>query len=111
MSSGLALFASITVTPAGISLLTVQSVTFNGAECSTPAAIDGVVYMHFGRGSRTKDLHCVRHIEGVCEKIHKGTVCVGFWVGKCSSANSADAWTGWGGVSQIYVKEIPPPQA
>ena len=85
--------------------------TFNGAECSAPAAIDGVVYLHYGTGSRPKDLHRVRHIEGVCEKIHKGTVRVGFWVGKCASSNSADAYTGWNSVSRIYVEEIPPPQA
>ena len=52
--------------------------TFNGAECSSPAAIDGGVYMRYGSGSRLKNLHRVRHIEGVCEKIHKGTVRVGF---------------------------------
>ena len=85
--------------------------TFNGAECSAPAAIDGVVYMHYGRGSRLKDLHRVRHIEGVCEKIHKGTVRVGFWVGKCGSYKSVDANTGWNSVSRIHVEEIPPPQA
>ena len=38
--------------------------TFNGAECSTPAAIDGVVYMRHGRGSKYKDLLRPRHIEG-----------------------------------------------
>ena len=69
--------------------------------------------MRYGSGSRLKNLHRVRHIEGVCEKIHKGTVRVGFWVGKChnSSSKSADAHTGWPGVSRIYVEEIPPPQA
>ena len=85
--------------------------TFNGAECSAPAAIDFGVYMAYGTGSRIKNLHRVRHIEGVCEKIHKGTVRVGFWVGKCGSYKSADAHTGWPGVSRIYVEEIPPPQA
>ena len=85
--------------------------TFNGAECSSPAAIDGGVYMRYGSGSRLKDLHRVRHIEGVCEKIHKGTVRVGFWVGKCASHKSADANTGWPGESRMYVEEIPPPQA
>ena len=85
--------------------------TFNGAECSAPAAIDGAVYMSYGSGSRVKNLHRVGHIEGVCEKIHKGTVRVGFWVGKCAGKKSADADTGWPGVSRIYVEEIPPPQA
>ncbi|XP_068689799.1 collagen triple helix repeat-containing protein 1-like [Montipora foliosa] len=33
--------------------------TFNGAECSSPAAIDGVVYMLHGNGGK-KDLHRVR---------------------------------------------------
>ena len=85
--------------------------TFNGAECSTPDAIDGVVYMIYGNGSRRKDLHRPRHIEGVCEKIHKGTVRVGFWVGNCAGYGSADAYTGWNSVSRIYVEEVPPPQA
>ena len=67
--------------------------------------------MRYGSGSRYKNLHRVRHIEGVCEKIHKGTVRVGFWVGKCSGGNSADASTGWPEVSRMYVEEIPPPQA
>ena len=84
--------------------------TFNGAECSTPGAIDGVVYMIYGHG-RKKDLHRPRHIEGVCEKIHKGTVRVGFWVGNCAGYGSANAYTGWNSVSRIYVEEVPPPQA
>ena len=84
--------------------------TFNGAECSTPGAIDGVVYMIYGHG-RKKDLHRPRHIEGVCEKIHKGIVRVGFWVGNCVGFGSADAYTGWNSVSRIYVEEVPPPQA
>ena len=84
--------------------------TFNGAECSAPAAIDGVVYMVHGNSDK-KDLHRVRQIEGVCEKVHKGTVRVGFWVGSCAGVRSADAYTGWNSVSRIYVEEIPPPQA
>ena len=84
--------------------------TFNGAECSTPGSIEGVVYMIHGHGAK-KDLHRVRHIEGVCEKIHKGTVRVGFWVGNCVGYGSADADTGWNSVSRIYVEEVPPPQA
>ncbi|CAH3195537.1 unnamed protein product [Porites evermanni] len=85
--------------------------TFNGAECSAPAAIDAVVYMTYGTGERLKNLHRPRHVEGVCDKIHKGTVRVGFWVGDCSGYGSADAFTGWNSVSRMYVEEIPPPQA
>ena len=67
---------------------------FNGAECSTPAAIDGVVYMVHGNGAK-KDLHRVRQIEGVCEKVPKGVVRVELWVGDCAGYGSADAYTGW----------------
>ena len=35
--------------------------TFNGAECSAPLLIDGIVYMWQGN---TQDLRRVRHIEG-----------------------------------------------
>ena len=85
--------------------------TFNGAECSVPAAIDGVIYMRYGRGSRLNNLHRPRYIEGVCEKLRKGTVRVGFWVGRCAVYGSVvDAYTGWNSVSRIYVEEIPPPQ-
>ena len=58
--------------------------------------------------SERKNLHRVRHIEGVCEKIHKGTVRVGFWVGNCAGYGSADADTGWNSASRIYVEEVPP---
>jgi len=86
--------------------------TFNGAECSAPAAIDGVVYMVYGnKGGAQKNLHRPRQLEGVCEKVHKGTVRVGFWVGNCAGYGSADAYSGWNSVSRIYVEEVPPPQA
>ena len=85
--------------------------TFNGAECSAPAAIDATVYMYRGTGSRINNLYRPRHVEGVCDEIHKGTVRVGFWVGNCSGYGSADAATGWSSsVSRIYVEEVPPPQ-
>ena len=59
-----------------------------------------------------KNLHRVRHIEGVCEKINKGTVRVGFWIANCAGGyRSGDAETGWNSVSRIYVEEVPPPQA
>jgi len=85
--------------------------TFNGAECTAPAAIDAIVFMKYGTGSRLKNLYRPRHVEGVCDKIHKGTVRVGFWVGNCLGYGSADAVTGYKSVSRMYVEEIPPPQA
>ena len=83
--------------------------TFNGAECSGPLPIDGVVYMLKGRG--TKDLHRVRHIEGHCNNIHRGKVRLGFWVGNCPGYGNADAYTGWKSVSRMFIEEVPKAQA
>ncbi|KAM7449917.1 hypothetical protein ABFA07_002289 [Porites harrisoni] len=84
--------------------------TFNGRECATPGAIDGIVFVSLGTKWR-KNPHRPRHIEGICEKLHKGTVRVGFWVGKCALRKPGDAYTGWNSVSRIYVEEVSPPQA
>ncbi|CAH3192756.1 unnamed protein product [Porites evermanni] len=84
--------------------------TFNGAECASPGAIDGIVYVSLGTKWR-KNPHRPRHVEGICEELHKGTVRVGFWVGKCASRKPGDAYTGWNSVSRMYVEEVPPPQA
>ena len=59
--------------------------------------------------SGKKDLHRVGQIEGVCERVPKGIVRVGFSVGNCDGYGTADAFTGWNSVSRIYVKEVPPP--
>ena len=82
--------------------------TFNGAECSAPLPIDGIVYMRKGGN---KDLHRVRHIEGHCNNIHKGKVRVGFWIGNCASYGNANGYTGWNSVSRIFVEEVPKAQA
>ncbi|XP_078370373.1 uncharacterized protein LOC144654154 [Oculina patagonica] len=85
--------------------------TFNGAECSAPTAIDGVVYMASGGSPNAqKYLDRVRLIEGVCQKVPKGEVKVGFSVGNCAGYDAVDALTGWLSVSRIYVEEVPPPQ-
>ncbi|CAH3188704.1 unnamed protein product, partial [Porites evermanni] len=84
--------------------------TFNGAECSSPAAIDGVFVVLQGTNWK-KNPHRPRHIEGICEKLHKGMVRVGFWVGKCAGGSkTGDAATGWNSVSKIYIEEVAPPQ-
>ena len=54
--------------------------------------------MVHGNG-RKKDLHRVRQIEGVCEKVRQGIVRVGFWVGNCAHHGNANAYTGWNSVS------------
>ena len=82
--------------------------TFNGAECSGPLPIDGIVYLG---GAKSLNPHRVRHIEGHCNNIHKGKVRVGFWVGSCQVDSRNDVYTGWISVSRIYVEEIPKPQA
>ena len=81
--------------------------TFNGAECSAPLPIDGIVYLALA-GQNTQR---VRHIEGHCNNIHRGKVRVGFWVGNCPRYGNADAQTGWNAVSRIFVEEVPKPQA
>ena len=80
--------------------------TFNGAECSGPLPIDGVVYL----GRAAQNPHRVRHIEGHCNNVHKGKVRVGFWVGNCRGLGNADANTGWNSVSRIFIEEVPAPQ-
>ena len=82
--------------------------TFNGAECSSPLPIDGIVNMEQGS---SQDLHRVRHVEGHCSDIPKGTVHVGFWVGNCEIRKAADAYTGYISVSRIFVEEVPRGQA
>jgi len=86
--------------------------TFNDAECSAPLPIEGVVYMATGaHPNAVKDLHRVRHIEGVCNKHTAGNIRIGFHVGNCRGVKGADAYTGWNSVSRIYVEEIPAPQS
>ena len=81
--------------------------TFNGAECSGPMPIDGIIYMQGPRGLQPLR---VRHIEGYCENIPRGVVRVGFNVGNCAGYGNADAHSGWNSVSRIVVEEVPAPQ-
>ena len=81
--------------------------TFNGAECSSPIPIDGVVYVSI----QGENPHRVRHIEGHCNNLHKGKVRVGFWNGNCHLSKSDDAYTGWNSASRIFIEEVPKAQA
>ena len=83
--------------------------TFNGAECSAPLPIEGIVYV----ASKPENPHRVRHIEGYCNNVHKGKVRVGFWVGKCHgwSNGNYDAYTGYASVLRIFIEEVPKAQA
>ena len=82
--------------------------TFDGAECTKPATIEGIVYVE----PTNDNAHRHRHIEGYCNQVPKGHIRAGFWIGKCQSGNSlGDGYTGWNSVSRIVIEEVPPPQA
>ena len=83
-------------------------VPYDGAECTKPATIEGVVYVK----STTVNPHRHRHIEGYCNEVPKGHIRVGFWIGKCESYSQAGGGlTGWNSMSRIVIEEVPPPQA
>ncbi|XP_028402213.1 collagen triple helix repeat-containing protein 1-like [Dendronephthya gigantea] len=80
--------------------------TFDGAECTKPATIEGVVYV----ASTQVNPHRSRHIEGFCDQVPKGHVRVGFWIGKCEVKTLGNGNTGYLSVSRIVIEEVPPPQ-
>ena len=81
--------------------------TFDGAKCTKPATIEGIVYIE-----STKDNpHRHRHIEGYCNEVPKGHIRVGFWIGTCEGHSLGDGHTGWKSMSRIVIEEVPPPQA
>ena len=82
--------------------------TFDGAECTKPATIEGVYYT----ASTQVNPHRHRHIEGYCNQVPKGHMRVGFWIGKCANSNRlGNGDTGWSSMSRIVIEEVPPPQA
>ena len=81
--------------------------TFDGAECTKPATIEGIVYV----ASTTVYSHRHSHIEGYCNQVPKGHIRVGFWIGKCESYSLGDSYTGYQSMSRIVIEELPPPQA
>ena len=81
--------------------------TFDDAECTKPATIEGVVYV---RSTQVNVLRH-RHIEGYCNQVPKGHIRVGFWIGKCQSYSLGDGDTGFNSMSRIVIEEVPPPQA
>ena len=81
--------------------------TFDGAECTKPATIEGIVYAP----STASNPHRHRHIEGYCDQVPKGRIRVGVWIGKCESYSSpGDGNTGWLSMSCTLIEEVPPPQ-
>ena len=81
--------------------------TFDGAECTKPAAIEGIFYV----SSTQIEPHRHHHIEGFCNQVPRGHIRVGFWVGKCETFSLGSIHTGWRSMSRIVIEEVPPPQA
>ncbi|XP_065843104.1 collagen triple helix repeat-containing protein 1-like [Oscarella lobularis] len=81
-------------------------ITFNGAECSGPMAIDGVVYITNSKDNPLRP----RQIEGFCENIPSGSIRVAVHVGNCQSYGSSDRHAGWNSVSRIMIEEYPKSQ-
>ena len=81
--------------------------TFDGAECTKPVTVEGIVHHTLATGKPFR--HC--QIEGYCDQVPKGHMRVGFWIGKCEGGyNVASAYTGWNSISRIVIEEVPPPQ-
>ena len=78
--------------------------TFNGAECTVPAAVDGLVFH-----ARNNNIHRVATVEGYCGGVGSGRVRVEFHVGNCRGCSGGDAQTGWNTVSRIVIQEVPAP--
>ncbi len=76
-------------------------ITFNGAECSGPLPIDGVLWIASSRH------HIPGGLEGYCNNIHKGKIRVGINIGNCPSFGNSDGHTGWNSVSRLIIEEVP----
>ena len=80
--------------------------TFNNAECSDPAPIDGSLYQNFDL-----NIHRPTKIEGNWVGFLFGKVRVGFSIGKCDGGanTNADAWTSWNQANRIIIEDVEPP--
>ena len=81
-------------------------ITFNGAECSGPMTIEGIVRMSNSRDDPLRH----RQIEGLCENIPSGSITVAVHVGNCKGYRSSDRNSGWNSVSRIIIEEYPQSQ-
>ncbi|XP_077996809.1 collagen triple helix repeat-containing protein 1-like [Glandiceps talaboti] len=79
--------------------------TFNGAECTGPQKIEGVVYMANFNGA---DLHRYRKVQGYCTNLAKGEYNIQINIGTCSGYGSYDGYSGWNSVSRVIIEEVPP---
>ncbi|XP_066264304.1 collagen triple helix repeat-containing protein 1-like [Branchiostoma lanceolatum] len=78
--------------------------TLNGAECSDPAPIEGIMHTD---GVANLFIHRVSTIDGLCYNLPAGPVTVALNVGACAeNRGSGDAYTGWNSHSRIIVEEM-----
>ncbi|XP_015753806.1 PREDICTED: collagen triple helix repeat-containing protein 1-like [Acropora digitifera] len=82
-------------------------ITFNGAECNGPMALDVVLWVMKGAGYQE---HRPGSIEGYCQNIHKGKIRVGINIGNCNGYGNSNGFTGWNSVSRLMIEEVPRPQ-
>ncbi|XP_028395961.1 collagen triple helix repeat-containing protein 1-like [Dendronephthya gigantea] len=80
-------------------------ITINGRECSHPAPIDVAIYA--SKHGHALNLHRPGTLDGICDKVPKGTVKVGLSVGKCKHSIHGNAFTCWGSVCRFIIEEIP----
>lgn len=78
-------------------------ITFNSAECSGPLLINAVVWTR----SSNVDNYRPGAIEGYCDNIHKGQICVGINVGNCPGYGNSNSENGWNSVSRLIIEEVP----
>ena len=81
-------------------------ITFNGAECRGPMAIDAVLWIP----SRKQPIHIPGYLEGYCENVHRGKIRVGINIGNCVGYGNSNGRTGWNSVSRLIIEEVPKPQ-
>ena len=83
-------------------------VTFDDKECS-PIPIDGIVYLHKGKG--TQNVHRPRVVRGYCKITKQGVVNIAVSVGDCANGHTpGNAYTGYASAFRIYIEEVNAPQ-
>ena len=70
--------------------------TFDGAECTKPATMEGIILVQ-----SSQDPYRPRHIEGYCEQVPKGHIRVGFWISSCKGERLRDGYIDWKSISRI----------
>ncbi|KAI8496598.1 Collagen triple helix repeat-containing protein 1 [Branchiostoma belcheri] len=77
--------------------------TLNGTECSDPAPIDGIMWIH----DSTVNIHRVSTIDGLCYGEPAGPVTVALNIGACADDDlDGKAYTGHNSYSRIIVEEL-----